>query len=73
MNKKFKISPKMTVGEVLKRYPKTLFVFLNYGFHCLNCYFSQSESLEEAAKLHQVDLKKLLKTLNKAVTKFYFL
>ena len=40
---------------------------LHKNFHalCLNCPMSQMETLEQAAKHHEVKLEKLLKELNK--------
>ena len=63
---KAKITKEMTISEVIKKYPKTAFVFMDYGLHCVGCPMAPSESIEEAVKLHQIDLKKLLGDLNKA-------
>lgn len=69
MKREEKITKEMTIGEVLKKYPKTAFVFIDYGLHCVGCPMAMPETIEEAAKLHQIDLKKFLKDLNKAVKK----
>ncbi len=72
MRRSPKITKEMTIGEVLKKYPKTAFVFLDYGLHCISCPMAQtetSETIEEAVKLHRLDLKKFLKDLNKAIKK----
>jgi len=55
----------MGIDEVIKKYPKTVFVFMDYGFHCVGCPMAQGETIEAAVKLHQIDLEKLLKDLNK--------
>jgi len=62
-----KITKEMTIGEVIKKYPKTAFVFIDYGLHCVGCPMAQPETIEEAAKLHRIDLKKFLKDLNKTI------
>jgi len=64
---KAKITKEMTIGEVIKKYPKTVFVFIDYGLHCVGCPMAQPETIEEAAKLHRIDLKKFLKDLNKTI------
>jgi len=64
---KAKITKEMTIGEVLKKYPKTAFVFIDYGLHCVGCPMAQPETIEEAAKLHRINLKKFLKDLNKTI------
>lgn len=63
--KSIKINKEMTIEEILKKYPKAIFVFLDYGFHCIKCPAAQSETLEQAAKVHNVDIKQLLKDLNR--------
>lgn len=68
MKKISKITKEMTIGEVIKKYPKTTFVFIDYGLHCVGCSIAQGETIEEAAKLHQIDLKKFLKDLNQKVS-----
>jgi hybrid cluster-associated redox disulfide protein len=69
MKKSSKITKEMAIGQIIKKYPKTSFVFLDYGLHCVGCPMADkggTETLKEAAKLHQINLEKLLKDLNKA-------
>jgi len=54
---------------VIQKYPKTTFVFIDYGLHCIGCPMAEPETIEEAAKLHRVELKKFLKDLNKIANK----
>ncbi|PJE69449.1 MAG: disulfide oxidoreductase [Candidatus Staskawiczbacteria bacterium CG10_big_fil_rev_8_21_14_0_10_38_10] len=58
----------MTIGEVIKKYPKVLSIFNDYGLHCLGCVVSLEETIEDAAKFHKIDLKKFLKDLNNATS-----
>ena len=62
---KAKITKEMTIGEVLKKYPKAIFVFMDYGLHCVDCPLAQNDTIESAVQLHQLDLDKLLQDLNK--------
>ena len=66
MKEKSVVTKEMTIGEVIKKYPKTVFVFIDYGLHCVGCPMAAPETIEEAVKLHQIDLKKFLEDLNKA-------
>lgn len=69
---KAKITKETTVGEVLKKHPRAAFVFIDYGLHCVGCpmaQIEQGETIEQAAKLHRIDLKKFLDDLNKAIKK----
>ncbi len=69
MRKLSKITKEMTIGEVIKKYPKTVFVFIDYRLHCIGCPIAAGETIEEAAKAHRLDLKKFLKDLNKTVNR----
>jgi len=67
MEKNQKITKEMTINEVFKKYPKTVAIFMSYGLYCVGCPAAQSETIEELAKANQMDLKKLLESLNKVV------
>jgi len=57
----------MTIAEVVEKYPQAVPIFLGYGFHCADCPAAKDETIEDLAKINQMDLKKLLDGLNKAV------
>jgi hybrid cluster-associated redox disulfide protein len=70
MKKAARITKNMKVDEVIKNFPETAFTFIKYGLHCVSCPMAAGENvetIEEAAKLHRIDLKKFLSDLNKAV------
>lgn len=63
-----KIIKTMTLGEVIEKYPKSVEVFMKYGLHCIGCSVATWETLEQGAKAHGIDGKKLdslLEELNK--------
>ena len=66
---KEKITKDMVLGEVIMKYPRTMEVFFKYNLPCAMCHFASGETIEQAAELHEVDLDKLLKELNKSVEK----
>jgi len=66
---KEKITKNMTLGEVVRKYPQTVDVFLNYGLPCAMCHLAFHETVEEGAKSHGIKLDKLLKDLNKSIKK----
>jgi len=66
MKKTSEITKEMKISEVVQKYPKTAFVFIDYGLHCIGCPSAVAETVEEAAKVHRIDLNKLLRDLNKA-------
>ena len=67
--KKAKITKEMTIAEAIRKHPKTAFVFIDYGLHCIGCPMAEPETIGEAVKLHRLDLKKFLKDLNEAAKK----
>lgn len=67
--KKGRITEGMSISEVLEKYPDTAEVFFAHGLHCLGCAAAHFESLEEAAKAHGIDLKKLVADLNSKANK----
>ena len=62
-----KINASMSVSQVLDMDDNIHQVFLRNGFNCVGCPGATAESLEEAAKGHMVDLKKLLSNLNQYI------
>jgi hybrid cluster-associated redox disulfide protein len=69
MSKKQKITKEMKISEIAEKYPQTLSLFLEKGLHCIGCPIAQDENLEEAAKVHDLDLEKLLEELNEIIKK----
>lgn len=63
---KKKITASMTLSEVLALDESLSEILLGFGLHCFSCPLSQMETLEEAAMVHDVDLKYMLKKLNEA-------
>lgn len=61
---KKKITKNSNLGDVLASNPKAAEVLFKHGFHCAGCMAANFETIEEAAKVHGFDLKKLLKDLN---------
>lgn len=69
MRKSSVIKKEMLISEVIKQYPETIPLFLDYGLHCIECSFAKDENIEEAVRTHQLDLEKFLKDLNKIIKK----
>lgn len=63
------ITKNMTIAQVVEKYPKSVFVFIDYGLHCVGCSMAQNETIEEASNLHRIDLEKFLQDLNKVARK----
>ena len=61
------ISKDDKIGEVVRKYPETIQVFLKHGLHCVGCGAAFFESIEQGATAHSIHLQELLKDLNNAV------
>lgn len=62
-----KITKKMKIEQVIRDYPETIEVFSKYGFHCIGCVAASFESIEDGAKVHNIDIEKLVEELNKVI------
>lgn len=52
------------IGEVLREDPSKAAVLMEMGMGCVGCPASQSETLEEAAQVHGMDIEVLMEKLN---------
>lgn len=60
-----KINKDMTIGEIVRTFPESAGVLMNFGMGCVGCPSAQAETLEQAAMVHGMDLNQLLEALNK--------
>lgn len=61
------IDRKMSVNEVLTRYPGSLKVFEDLGLGCAGCEAALFETIEEAAQVHGTDVDRLIAGLMQAI------
>jgi len=59
------ITKDMLIGDVLRKKPEATKILAEFGMGCLGCPSSQMESIEDAAKVHGLEVEKILKSLNK--------
>jgi hybrid cluster-associated redox disulfide protein len=57
------IDAKMTIAEIIRQQPEAAKVLQKFGMHCIGCAVAAGESLEDAARVHEIDLQELLKAL----------
>lgn len=63
------ITKDMLLGEVASKYPQAAEVFFKHGLHCIGCGVAFAETIEQGAQAHGIDVKALLKDLNKVASK----
>jgi hybrid cluster-associated redox disulfide protein len=66
---KEKITKDTILGEVTRKYPESVEVFMKHGLPCAMCHVAFTETIEQAADSHGIKLETLLKDLNKKVNK----
>ena len=65
---KLTITRDMTLGEVIRKYPASAAVMMEYGLHCIGCHVAEWETIEQGCQAHGLskeDLDKLMDDLNK--------
>ncbi len=65
-----KITKKMTLGDIISRYPETAEVMMKRGLHCVGCHVAAFETLEQGAKAHGMsdkDIESMLKEMNNLI------
>lgn len=63
------ITAEMTIGEVLKKYPESLKVFLSHGLMCVGCAVARFENIRQGATAHGINVDALIKDLNEVAVK----
>lgn len=58
------ITRDMTIGEIIRVKEDAAQILMSFGMGCIGCPSAQSESLEDAAGVHGLDVEELVKALN---------
>ena len=53
--KKSTLTLDMTVDQVMKRWPDSVRVFLDFGMGCVGCPIAEFHSVDEASREHEID------------------
>ena len=69
MEKEFEITKDMTISSVLKLDESMSDVFVGFGMFCIFCHLSESETIEEACQVHDIDADFLVEKLNSTYQK----
>ncbi|MDD5009385.1 MAG: DUF1858 domain-containing protein [Syntrophorhabdaceae bacterium] len=63
------IDKKMSIEEIVRRYPETIPVFEKYGLGCVGCEAALFEDVQQGAEIHGIDIDALLNSLNQVLGK----
>ena len=61
------IGKDMLIADVIRQYPQTERVFIEYAMGCAGCMGSMGETIEGGARMHSIDVDRLLEQLNRAI------
>lgn len=61
------IDRKMSINEVLNKYPESMKVFEDFGLGCVGCEAALFENIEQGAQVHGVDIDRLLAGLKETI------
>lgn len=50
--------------EALRSHPQARDIFIKHGMGCIGCMGSASETIENGAKMHEIDVDALINELN---------
>jgi hybrid cluster-associated redox disulfide protein len=62
-----KITKEMTIGDVVRKHPETVSALMGFGMGCIGCPSAQAESLEDAARVHGIEVDRLVQALNNSI------
>lgn len=63
------IDKKMSIEEVVKKYPETIVVFERYGLGCVGCQAALFENIQQGADIHGIEVDALIDSLNNSIRK----
>ena len=61
------ILSKLSVGEIMNRWPSVIGVFIDLKLHCVGCPLARFQTLEDAAKDHGIPLGLLTEAIDAAI------
>ena len=62
------VTKDMLIGDLVAWYPDASLVLMKIGMHCISCFASQMETLEQAAAVHGYDPDDVAKIVNDYLT-----
>jgi hybrid cluster-associated redox disulfide protein len=63
------IDKKMSIDEVVTKYPETIAVFEGYGLGCVGCHAALFENIQQGADIHGIEVNALIDSLNNIINK----
>lgn len=61
------ITKEINIQELVTKYPDSIPVLAEAGFHCIGCALAHFETLEQGCAAHGLDAEELVKKINEAI------
>ena len=60
------------INDLLEKNPEAAEILMAYGLHCVNCHFSDIDTMEDGAAMHGIsdeEMQLMIKDVNKVLEK----
>lgn len=60
------------INDLLEKNPEAAEILMAYGLHCVNCHFSDLDTMEDGAAMHGIsdeEMQLMIKDVNKVLEK----
>lgn len=64
------ITDKTSINNLIESHPEAIEILMSYGLHCVNCHFSDMDTLEDGAMMHGMsdeEISLMIKDVNKVI------
>lgn len=65
------VTRESNLGEVVFKYPEAAEVLTDYGLHCVGCFASSFDTINDAAKIHSMsdeEIQDMVDRINEVIT-----
>ncbi|MEK6840633.1 MAG: DUF1858 domain-containing protein [Nanoarchaeota archaeon] len=65
------ITGQTLINHLISKHPETIEILMSYGLHCVNCHFSDLDTLGDGAMMHGIsddEVRLMIKDVNKIVS-----
>ena len=60
----FIVTKQTIIGDIIRKYPFSIEIFMDYGIHCVGCHISDFETIEQGITGHGFSEGELLDIIN---------
>ena len=67
---KTKVKRESNLGEVVFKYPQAAEILTDYGLHCVGCFASSFDTINDAAKIHDMsdeEIQEMIDRVNEVI------